>query len=254
MAFTSKEPTSSLLTQKQIVSQNLNPHPDSTKICENIFNFVSFLFRQDMKIGRNLARSILEYYRFTNILAIPIFKDVKRKGRPKSHRPQRKFQNIYPSRPKTTRENAPISYTDLSIYYDSDTSADYTSPARYPFHSHFMLQHNRLRYFQTQTQQQDPCTMTSQKLSNLELSPKAKRKEKHPTSTVSGESTLPPKHQDTFTLATKPYLSIIDFNMLTRGGLEEAVANKSPEKVCPHHQQQQSKITRPKTADPSKMK
>lgn len=202
-----------------------------------------------MKIGRNLARSILEYYRFTNILAIPMFKDVKRKGRPKSHRPQRKFQNIYPSRPKTTRENAPISYTDLSIYYDSDTSADYSSPARYPFHSHFMLQHNRLRYFQTT---QDPCPMTSQKFSNLELSPKAKRKEKPAASTVSGESILLPKHQDTFTLPTKPYLSIIDFNMLTRGGLDEAVASKSPEKVCPHHQQQ--KNTRPKTADPSKMK
>jgi cytosolic carboxypeptidase protein 6 len=204
-----------------------------------------------MKIGRNLARAILEYYRFTNILAIPMFKDVKRKGRPKSHRPQRKFQNIYPSRPKTTRENAPISYTDLSIYYDSDTSADYASPARYPFHSHFMLQHNRLRYFQQQ--QQDPsCSMTSQKFKDLELSPKAKRKEKPTTSTVSGESTMPLKHQETFTLPTKPYLSIIDFNMLTRGGLEEAViANKSPEKVCPHHQQ---KIARPKTADPAKMK
>lgn len=210
----------------------------------------------DMKIGRNLARSILEYYRFTNILAIPMFKDVKqRKGRPKSHLPKKKILNIYPSRPRTTRENAPISYTDLSIYYDSDAEADFSIPARYPFHSNFMLQHSRLRYFQT-SQPEHPFSVPS--TSKFEVSPKTKRKKKKPgTSTVSGDSTGSPSkyqpHEVAFTLAPKPYLSIIDFNMLTRGGLDEAVA-KSPERTCPHHQpppqQQQAKITRPKTADP----
>lgn len=211
-------------------------------------------FLADMKIGRNLARSILEYYRFTNILAIPMFKDVKqRKGRPKSNRLQKKILHPTLPRPRTTRENAPISYTDLSIYYDSDAEADFSIPARYPFHSNFMLQHSRLRYFQN-TQQEHPFSVPS--TSKCEVSPTTKRKKKKPgTSTVSGDSTGSPSkypHEVTFTLAPKPYLSIIDFNMLTRGGLDEAVA-KSPERTCPHHQpppqQQQAKITRPKTAD-----
>lgn len=183
----------------------------------------------DMKVGRNLARSLLEYYRFTSILPIPPLNEIlsKRKGRPKTHRQTRKFKNIYPLRPKTTRENAPINYTDLSIYYDSDTSVEYSSPARYPFHSHFMLQHHRLRQAHL-----DPLSMSSFKLGNLELSSKNKKKKK-PTLTVS--ETLPPK-LEVVTMPAKPYLSIIDFNMLTRGGLEEATA-KSPEKICPHHYQ-----------------
>lgn len=185
-----------------------------------------------MKVGRNLARSLLEYYRFTSILPIPPLNEIlsKRKGRPKSHRPRQKFKNIYQNRPKTTRENAPINYKDLSIYYDSDTSAEYSSPARYPFHSHFMLQHHRLRYHQSHL---DPFSLSSLKLGNLELSPKSKKK-KQPTSTVSEMS--PSKGGEVVNMPPKPYLSIIDFNMLTRGGLEEARSNL-PEKVCSHHYQ-----------------
>jgi cytosolic carboxypeptidase protein 6 len=191
-------------------------------------NFPLFLI-SDMKIGRNLARSLLEYYRFTNILPIPPLNEIlsKRKGRPKTQRTNRKFKNIYPIRPKTTRENAPINYTDLSIYYDSDTSAEYSSPARYPFHSNFMLQHSRLRYHQGHL---DPFSFSSLKLGNLELSPKTKKKSK--TTTTASETYA--TKSDVVNTPPKPYLSIIDFNMLTRGGLEEAT-NRSPEKICPHH-------------------
>jgi hypothetical protein len=184
-----------------------------------------------MKVGRNLARSMLEYYRFTNILPIPALTEVfmKRKGRPKTHRIRRKIKNIYPIRPKTTRENAPINYTDLSIYYDSDTSADYSSPARYPFHSHFMLQQNRLRLYQGQI---DPYSLSSLRLGNLELSPKHKKKQ-IPISLVSDNFT---SKAETFVAPPKAYVSVIDFNLLTRGGLEEAT-NKTSEKICPHHNQ-----------------
>lgn len=184
-----------------------------------------------MKVGRNLARSLLEYYRFTSILPIPPLNEIlsKRKRRPKTNRPNRKIKNIYPIRPKTTRENAPINYTDLSIYYDSDTSAEYSSPARYPFHSHFMLQHSRLRFHQNQL---DPLSVSSLKFANLDLSPKkTKKKSKKPE-----VESLPSKNEEVSN-PPKPYLSIIDFNMLTRGGLDEAVSSKSPEKVCPHHYQ-----------------
>lgn len=155
-----------------------------------------------MKVGRNLARSLLEYYRFTSILPIPPLNEIlsKRKGRPKTHRPNRKIKNIYPTRPKTTRENAPINYTDLSIYYDSDTSAEYSSPARYPFHSNFMLQHSRLRFHQNQF---DPLAMSSLKLGTLDLSPKkTKRKSKK----LEDEGLLP--KTETVSTPPQPYLSV----------------------------------------------
>lgn len=182
-----------------------------------------------MKVGRNLARSLLEYYRFTNILPIPPLMEVitRRKGRPKTHRPRRKIKNIYPVRPKTTRENAPINYTDLSICYDSDTSAEYCSPVRYPFHSHFMLQQNRVRYLQAQIE-----PFPTLKFANLELSPKHRKK---PTTTSTISENCPSK-ADTFITPPKAYVSVIDFNLLTRGGLEEATS-KSNEKICSHHYQ-----------------
>jgi cytosolic carboxypeptidase protein 6 len=189
-----------------------------------------------MKVGRNLARSLLEYYRFTSILPIPPLTEIlsKRKGRPKTHRPRHKFKNIYPNRPKTTRENAPINYKDLSIYYDSDTSAEYSSPVRYPFHSNFMLQHHRLRQSHL-----DPYSISTLKLGTLDLSPKS-RKKKEMTSTASEMS---PSKVEVMNMPPKPYLSIIDFNLLTRGGLEEATS-RSPEKICPHHYQKlKSKTT-----------
>lgn len=194
-----------------------------------------------MKVGRNLARSLLEYYRFTSILPIPPLNEImsKRKGRPKTNRTNRKFKNIYSNRPKTTRENAPINYTDLSIYYDSDTSAEYSLPARYPFHSNFMLQHSRLRYAQAH----DPFSLSCLKHGNLEVSPKAKRKQQR----KSVPSETYPSKSEVVNTPPKPYLSIIDFNLLTRGGLDEAT-NKSPEKVCPHHYQK----LRSKTLDKAK--
>lgn len=204
-----------------------------------MLNTISFV---DMKVGRNLARSLLEYYRFTNILPIPLLTEVpttaKRKGRPKTHQIRRKIKNIYPTRPKTTRENAPINYTDLSIYYDSDESGD-PSPARYPFHSHFMLQHKRLRYFQSQ---QEQFSLSTLKFENLELSPKQKRKEKEKATSMISEAVMPSK-AEILSTAPKAYVSVIDFNMLTRGGLDEAIS-KSPEKLCQHHQKLKSKTSR----------
>ena len=88
-----------------------------------------------MRIGRNLARTFLEYSRFTNILPIPPVDELRpRKGRPRTHRPRArsKTRSEVRVRPKTTRAYAPISYTDLSICYDSATSED-GSPVRYMY-------------------------------------------------------------------------------------------------------------------------
>lgn len=87
-----------------------------------------------------------------------------------------------------------------------------------------MLQHSRLRFQQSQL---DPFTVSTPKLGNLDLSPKKTKK----------KSKKLEQEMKTVAISTppKPYLSIIDFNMLTRGGLEQAT--RSPEKVCSHHYQ-----------------
>lgn len=65
----------------------------------------------DMRFGRNVTRTIFEYYRFTNVLAIPLMTEIHpRKGRPKTHRPRgrSRVKQEVKLRPKTTRINAPI--------------------------------------------------------------------------------------------------------------------------------------------------
>lgn len=198
-----------------------------------------------MKIGRNLARALLEYYRFTNILPIPPLSEIlsKRKGRPKRDNGfRRKFNSETLKRPTTTRTHAPINYTDLSICYDSDTSND-VSPARYQFHSNFMHYQNRLNRMAYMTDQYYKPTKFGAMDLNLYQGKKS-TKSKKTASTTSGESF--PK-VEMISVAPKPYLSIIDFNLLTRGGLEEAanIKRPAPEKIiCPHHYQRlRSKTT-----------
>ena len=59
------------------------------------------------------------------------------------------------------------------------------------------------------------------------------RSKKNREMTMMG-SEMSPAKGEIVNMPPKPYLSIIDFNLLTRGGLEEATS-KSPEKVCAHH-------------------
>uniref|UniRef100_A0A1B0CAC9 Peptidase M14 domain-containing protein n=1 Tax=Lutzomyia longipalpis TaxID=7200 RepID=A0A1B0CAC9_LUTLO len=85
-----------------------------------------------MRLGRNLARTFLEYYRFINVLPVPLASEVRSKrGRPKTHcaRARSRIRREVQARPKTTRTYAPISYKDLSVCYDSDTSYE-GSPIR----------------------------------------------------------------------------------------------------------------------------
>ncbi|CAD7087362.1 unnamed protein product [Hermetia illucens] len=87
-----------------------------------------------MRLGRNIARTLLQYYRFTNVLPVPTVPELRSKrNRPKTHhgRGRSKVRYEIKPRPKTTRPYAPISYTDLSIYYESGTS-DEGSPPRHP--------------------------------------------------------------------------------------------------------------------------
>jgi hypothetical protein len=52
-----------------------------------------------------------------------------------------------------------------------------------------------------------------------------------------------PSKAETLSTPPKAYVSVIDFNLLTRGGLDEAIS-KSPEKLCQHHQKLKSKSSK----------
>ncbi|SPP80894.1 blast:Cytosolic carboxypeptidase 6 [Drosophila guanche] len=83
------------------------------------------LYNEDgyYRVGRNLARTLLQYYRFINILPVPLVTEVrgKRRGRLRNQHSRSRSKTRYEvkPRPKTPRCHAPISYNNLSICYDS---------------------------------------------------------------------------------------------------------------------------------------
>lgn len=166
----------------------------------------------DLRIGRNLARSFLEYYRFTNVLPIPPLKELLARKRPKTDR-SRAFRSKpdYQPRPRTTRSTAPICIFDLGIDYDSSSSVE-GSPVRYPFHlSSYNRSKNSIPANIQQQQQQvsdqfSMMTIKNAAFNQLDFSQRPK--------------TSQPLVVKTDT--AKPHLSIIDVNQLTRGSLEEA--------------------------------
>lgn len=169
-----------------------------------------------MRFGRNVARSIFEYYRFTNVLIIPMYTQLStRKGRPKTHRPRTR-RRISPDtrpRPKTTRTGAPISYNDLSIRYESCSSNEEGSPVRYGGGHHGFGTRQTGNIYMNQDQF-SLLAIQSAKFSQLDFTaePRALPKIK----TASSEMTR------MTVVAPKPCLSIIDFNQITIGGLEMA--------------------------------
>lgn len=202
----------------------------------DIFNGLSD-FVSDMKIGRNLARSLLEYYRFTNILPIPPLKEIlcKRKGRSKNKNQRRKFRYELKPRSKSSRPYAPINYTDLSIYCDSDTSCE-LSPIRSSYQRNFVAYQNRLNRYNFLTDLSLPCLKTLGRESDSEFIEARKIKKKKALSTLS-DLTGATSKVEIINTPPKPYLSIIDFNLLCRGSLEEAASVNKLEKVCSRHNQ-----------------
>lgn len=189
-----------------------------------------------MRFGRNVVRTLFEYYRFTSVLAIPMSTQLRtrRKGRPKTHggrgrsRRRRISPDIQP-RPKTTREHAPISYNDLYIRgYESGSSPE-ASPVRNAAGGHqgrgFGARQSKNIYM-SNPDQFSVLTLPTSKFSQFDYSNEFRLPKLQPTTHAMGGSGM---HQET-TLAQdkmnvvtpKPYLSIIDFNQITRGGLERA--------------------------------
>lgn len=170
----------------------------------------------------------MEYYRFTNVLPIPPLKELLlAKKRPKTHK-SRAFRSKpeYKPRPRTTRPSAPINYFDLGIDYESDSDG---SPVRYPFHSY--LTANRLKSSivpaaaagtQQVTDQFSLMTIKKSNFDQLDFSQKTAKP-------VAPPQAPPVLRQSEQRRPSKPLLSIIDVNLLTRGSLEEAKTKLLPQ-------------------------
>uniref|UniRef100_A0A1B0DQG4 Peptidase M14 domain-containing protein n=1 Tax=Phlebotomus papatasi TaxID=29031 RepID=A0A1B0DQG4_PHLPP len=187
---------------------------------------ISFLDFRDMRLGRNLARTFLEYYRFINVLPVPLASEIRSKrGRPKTHcaRARSRIRREVQTRPKTTRTYAPISYKDLSVCYDSDTSYE-GSPIRSTYHGYGFGTRSTGNIYLNQDQF-SLLHIQSSKFNTLdfsnELRPRASTKSPPRIRTAFN------RNDDNVTLPPKPYLTIIDFNQLTRGGLEQAAKTKA---------------------------
>lgn len=91
-----------------------------------------------MRFGRNIVRTLLQYYRFTNVLSIPMINELKsKKQRPKTHQSRSRVRqsHVIKLRPKTTRAYAPISYNDLELLRDNSSTSNECSPNRSGFGS-----------------------------------------------------------------------------------------------------------------------
>lgn len=191
------------------------------------FNCKALVIFSDMRFGRNIVRTLLEYYRFTNVLNIPLMSELKsKKQRPKTHRSRSRVRqaHVVQPRPKTTRAYAPISYNDLELLRDNSSTSNECSPNRSGFGSrltrNIYLDVNAIPDHHKPDQYSLLSIQTS-KFKNLDFSDakvtKIKRELKEEQFNVQS-------HADEIlvNIPPKPSLSIIDFNQLTRGGLEQA--------------------------------
>lgn len=155
-----------------------------------------------------------------------------KKHRPKTHRSRSRVRqkDVVQPRPKTTREYAPISYTDLELLRDSSITSNEGSPTRSSFGSrltkNIYFDINAIADHQKQDQYSLLSIQTS-KFNNLNFSEmkasikNTKRQTEEPIDLRKTTDVL------TITVPPKPSLTIIDFNQLTRGGLEQAKRSKS---------------------------
>lgn len=184
-----------------------------------------------MRFGRNIVRTLLQYYRFTNVLSIPLVSDLKsKKQRPKTHRSRSRVRqtSVIKPRPKTTRTYAPISYNDLELLRDNSSTSNECSPVRSGFGSritkNIYLDVNAMP--DHKLDQYSLLSIQSSKFKHLDFSDsKPVKQKKQPIE----EKFDVLKNVDDIlvNIPPKPSLAIIDFNQLTRGGLEQAKRSSS---------------------------
>lgn len=146
------------------------------------------------------------------------------KNRPKTHLPREKTRRVYEvqMRPKTTRNYAPISYNDLSICYESVSSDEACSPIR----QSFLASRRNVLPKLSNADHYSMMSIKSSKFDKLMFTETDQRNKINPS-----KSYFSPYHnseldqEEAYVVNSKQYLSIIDFNQLTRTSIDKAVAN-----------------------------
>lgn len=186
-----------------------------------------------MRFGRNIVRTLLQYYRFTNILTIPIVNELMpKKQRPKKHRTRSRIRpsHINESRPKTTttRSYAPISYNDLEL------CRNYSSTSNECLTKNIFSNINAFPDHHRKSDQYLLLSIQDSKFKNLDFSDwkgagaLGGRKANEDRDSITKKT-----NELLVNVPPKPSLSIIDFNQLTRGGLDKAKRSAS-EGRCRH--------------------
>lgn len=146
-----------------------------------------------------------------------------KKQRPRTHRSRSRVRQMHIAnpRPKTTRVHAPISYTDLELLRDGSSTSNEGSPIR----SGFGARATRNVYFDAHPDQYSLLSIQASKFNQLEFG--EIKKPKSNKSIVDDRSSTMKFSEISGPVSGKPCLSIIDFNQLTRGGLEQAKRSES---------------------------
>lgn len=152
-----------------------------------------------------------------------------KKGRPKTHRHRSRVRidHVVKPRPKTTRVYAPISYTELGLHCDNSSTSNEGSPTRSGFGARstgniYMDHHGEYQ----KHDQYSLLAIQASKFSNLEFTTNELKQLTLPRSLKGTNPETSDGDCVTVSVAPKPSLSIIDFNQLTRGGLELARRNE----------------------------
>lgn len=140
-----------------------------------------------MRCGRNLIKAFWEYYQVSGLIPINLTTDMSEKKRRPKTQRSKRIRHQATKRPQTSRNPILLHFTDLNINYDSETSGEWSPTSKHQFSPH--RQHDLLKNIrETSASSPPPCT---------------------------------------YIVLPQPSLSIIDFNLITRNGIEEAKKKKS---------------------------
>lgn len=158
-------------------------------------------------------------------MPVPIVSEVstRRKSRPKTYVPKVKTRRAYQVqiRPKTARDCAPISYNDLSICYESISSDEACSPVRQPL----LVGRKSTPSKPSNADHYSMVSIKSSKFDKLFCTEIDQRNKANQNKTNLFPYNSELYEDETCASSSKQYISIIDFNQLTRTSIDKAVAN-----------------------------
>lgn len=210
------------LPGRQSPACNVKKHGnDRNTLCSSFPLRISLTWRSDYRLGRNIARTYLDYYRAIGVIPANLPCNVSTSPEPRIRFRSSRSPSAYPrSRPRTTRGQAELHLHELTAaaHRSGSSSSDGGdgSPVRLAPPS---FQHNRGRSAVLLHYRQIPDHTQESTLSAGLRNLAGRKIGGGGTVCHSAVSTAPrPQPQP----PAPPRLTIIDFNKLTRGGLDQA--------------------------------